>query len=137
MISNVMLNQNLFASSLLLLVPLHHGLYRGFVARRCLSLLDVQLIFPVQWHNWLVFFFFFCFLPSTGVKTRFKSFLDRVPALVKNVKLEKVKQKSRTGLIMSCLILATTPAIILVAVMLSKLNFGIYGLALVCCHQLL
>ena len=74
-----------------------------------------------------VWFFFFFFLPSTGVKTRFKSFLDRVLALVKNVKLEKVKQKSRTGLIMSCLILATTPAIILVAVMLSKLNLGIYG----------
>ena len=61
------------------------------------------------------------------MKTRFKGFLDRVLALVKNVNLEKVKQKSRTGLIMSCLILATSPAIILVAVMLSKLNLGIYG----------
>ena len=65
-------------------------------------------------------------LPLTGRKTRFEKFLDRVFALVKNVNLEKVKEKSRKGLIMSCVILIMTPAIILVAVILLKLNTGAF-----------
>ena len=63
-------------------------------------------------------------LPLTGRKTRFEKFLDRVPALVRNVNLEKVKEKSRKGLILSCLLLIITPAIILAALILLKLNVG-------------
>lgn len=63
-------------------------------------------------------------LPLTGRKTKFEKFLDRVPALVRNVNLEKVKEKSRKGLIMSCLLLIITPAIILAALILLKLNVG-------------
>ena len=65
-------------------------------------------------------------LPLIGRKTRFKNFLDRVLALVKNVNLEKVKGKSRKGLVMSCLILIITPAILLVGVLLLKLNIGAF-----------
>ena len=65
-------------------------------------------------------------LPLTGRKTRFEKFLDRVAALVKNVNLKKVKEKSRKGLIMSCLLLIMTPAIILVTVILLKLNIGAF-----------
>ena len=63
-------------------------------------------------------------LPLTGRKTRFEKFLNRVPALVKNVNLEKVKGKSRKGLIMACFLLIMTPAIILVALILLKTNVG-------------
>ena len=65
-------------------------------------------------------------LPLTGGKTRFESFLDRFLALVKNVNLQKVKQKSRKGFIMTCLILVITPAFILVGVILLKLNIGAF-----------
>jgi len=64
-------------------------------------------------------------LPLTGrKKSRFESFLDCVLALVKNVNLEKVKAKSRKGLIMSCLTLITMPAVILLSALLLKLNIG-------------
>ena len=65
-------------------------------------------------------------LPLTGRNTRFEKFIDRVPVLVKNVNvnLEKVKEKSRKGLILSCFLLIMAAATIALAVILLKLNIG-------------
>ena len=57
-------------------------------------------------------------LPLTGF-----NFLDSIPALVNKVNFEKVKEKSRRGLIMSCLILIIRPGIILAAVIIFKLRW--------------
>ena len=65
-------------------------------------------------------------LPLSGRSSRFEKFLDRVPALVKNVNSEKVKEKSRKALIVSCFILVLTPAVILVALVVLKLNVGAF-----------